>query len=92
MEDIALEKLVQLKKDYHEVFSSEAGKRVLEDLKKAGFFYQTTIHSDTNQLCFQEGQRALVLHITSRMELKNIIQAAQQNEVENDNGQSNPPV
>jgi hypothetical protein len=48
---------------YHRVFNSEDGKKVLEDMKKAAFFYRSTM-SDTDRKCFRnEGAREFVLRI-----------------------------
>ena len=78
----------QTRKDYQSVFSSEAGQRVLEDLKKTCFFYNTTFDpSVANQpfvSFFCEGQRATVLHIETKLKLS----AQKLKELENDRGQT----
>ena len=55
----------QLQQDYHHVFGSEEGKRVLEDLKRRGFYYTTTFTGNTEGVLFNEGQRAMVTTIIS---------------------------
>jgi hypothetical protein len=52
----------QLKSDYEHVFGSDAGTRVLEDIKRAGFINRTT-YSEGNMMFINEGMRSLVLHI-----------------------------
>lgn len=52
-----------MKADYEKVFSTTAGKRVLEDLKKGGFIYKTTMCNDVNGTIFNEGKRETILHI-----------------------------
>ena len=63
------EKSEQLRKDYMEVFKSEAGQRVFEDLKQVCFFYDTTIHQIPHIMAHQEGLRTVILHIDGKLKL-----------------------
>ena len=65
----AKEQAEQLRKDYKEVFESESGRRVLEDLKKICYFYGTTIHVHPHIMANYEGQRNVVLHILTKLKL-----------------------
>jgi len=58
-----MEKANKMKMDYESVFTSEAGLRVLEDLKKSSFFYMSSFTPDSMQTAHNEGARRLVLHI-----------------------------
>lgn len=63
------DELKQLQQDYRHVFSSDEGKRVLEDLKLRGFFYSSTFTpGDPHGTTWNEGQRAIVLTIISMIE------------------------
>jgi len=63
------EKVKQLRKDYNTVFTSESGARVLEDLKRTCFYYSTTIHELPHVMANQEGQRNVILHIETKLNL-----------------------
>ena len=63
------EQAEQLRKDYSTVFKSDAGQRVLIDLKNTCFYNTSTIHESSNQMAFNEGQRAVVLHINTKLSL-----------------------
>jgi len=76
----ATEKLFALKKAYHEVFTSEAGKVVLKDLERVSFISHSTIHENPHITYFNEGQRSLVLHIISRMNLENVLNQIKEEE------------
>ncbi len=65
MEQKQFDELKQLQNDYRHVFSTDEGKRVLEDLKLRGFFHSSTFSPVDNQMFWNEGQRAMVLHIIS---------------------------
>ena len=70
-ESIGLDK--QLWKDYLNAFGTEAGKRVLEDLKGRFFYYQTT-YTNKDDFAPNEGSRRVILTIetilNSRFESK----------------------
>ena len=55
--------------DYLNTFMSEAGKRVLEDLKKGARYNQSYVpkgndgHIDALEMARQEGKRSVIVHI-----------------------------
>jgi hypothetical protein len=70
-EEEALKRNQQLRADYRATFSSAAGVRVLEDLSKRCFLKYTTFKDfDVNTMVFNEGKRAVFLHIQTMMEKK----------------------
>ena len=55
-------KLQELIKDYKIIFNTDEGKRVLDDLKKRSYFYNTThVQGDSHESAYYEGQRSLVV-------------------------------
>lgn len=74
----------QLRKDYQSVFNSEAGQRVLEDLKQTCFYYDTTLTEMPHVMAYQEGLRNAILHIETKLKLT----AKRIKELENERGQS----
>lgn len=63
--------LKQLTVDYKTVFQSEAGQRVLDDLKKRCSFHTTThIKGDSHESAFLEGTRSVVLFINNMLNKK----------------------
>ena len=55
-------KLQELIKDYKIIFNTDEGKRVLDDLKKRSYFYNTThVQGDSHESAYNEGQRSLVV-------------------------------
>ena len=63
--------LKQLQVDYQTVFKSEAGSRVLDDLKKRCSFHTTThIKGDSHESAFLEGTRSVVLFINNMLNKK----------------------
>ena len=63
--------LKQLQVDYQTVFKSEAGARVLYDLKKRCSFHTTThIKGDSHESAFLEGTRSVVLFINNMLNKK----------------------
>jgi len=74
----------QVRKDYQTVFNSEAGQRVLEDLKKTCFYYSPTIDAEPHVMAFNEGQRATMLHIETKIKLS----VVKIKELENERGQT----
>lgn len=76
------EKANQLRRDYHTVFDSEQGQRVLEDLKHTCFYYSTTINNVPHVMSYNEGQRNVLLHIETKLSLT----AKKLKELENDRG------
>ena len=68
MEDNS-QKLKERREDYKKVFESEEGKRVLKDLEKVCMYRSTTFDKDALIMAFQEGLRAVYLHITTVMSM-----------------------
>ena len=60
----------QLRKDYRGVFGTEEGQRVLEDLKKRCYFYNSTFSDDEGLWMMNEGQRNAVLYIERMINMK----------------------
>tara|TARA_R100001591_G_scaffold26666_1_gene36870 strand:- start:33 stop:248 length:216 start_codon:yes stop_codon:yes gene_type:complete len=59
-------KLKELIQNYKTAFKSDAGKLVLEDLKKRSHFYNTThVKGDSHESAYFEGQRSLVVFMES---------------------------
>ena len=55
-------KLQELIKDYKIIFNTDEGKRVLDDLKKRSYFYNTThVQGDSHESDYNEGQISLVV-------------------------------
>lgn len=52
-----------LAQDYQDTFRPEAGKSVLDDLEKTGFFTRSSFDSDPYKAAHNEGMRSLVLRI-----------------------------
>ena len=63
--------LKEIELAYKQIFSSEAGEKVLEDLKKRCSFYNTThIKGDSHESAFFEGQRSIMVFIKSILKSK----------------------
>ena len=63
--------LKQLELAYKQIFSSDMGKLVLEDLKKRCSFYSTShIKGDSHESAFLEGTRSVVLFINNMLTKK----------------------
>jgi hypothetical protein len=62
-------RLAELQQAYNKTFASEEGQKVLKDLEKICFAKFTTIHELPHMTCYNEGQRAVFLHIKTRMEM-----------------------
>jgi len=63
------ERLKGLRNDYKKVFETEEGKKVLKDLETICMANTTTFNKDASVMAFQEGARAVYLHITTLMNL-----------------------
>jgi len=59
----------ELQKDYIETFSTERGKRVLEDLKQRCFFKRALFSKEALEMARNEGQRMVYLHIETMLSL-----------------------
>lgn len=57
------ERYNKLKNDYEAVFSTPAGKRVLEDIQLSGYVKRTTLADSQSIFASNEGKRILALHI-----------------------------
>lgn len=65
------EDLKQLAVAYKQVFESDNGQKVLEDLEKRCSFYTTThIKGDSHESAFLEGTRSVVLFIKNMLNKK----------------------
>ena len=76
----------QVRKDYQTVFNSEAGQRVLEDLKKVCFYYDTTLDVLPHVMAYREGTRNAIINIETKLKLT----AVKVKELENERGQTEP--
>lgn len=63
------ERIKGLRSDYKKVFESEEGKHVLKDLEKVCLYRSTTFDKDALVMAFQEGLRAVYLHISTIMNM-----------------------
>jgi hypothetical protein len=61
-------KILAQDSDYKVTFSSVAGEKVLHDLVSQFWLLDSTIATDTNHICFREGQRSVVLHLLNVLE------------------------
>ena len=60
--------LKQLVINYKQVFTSESGEKVLEDLKKRCSYHTTThIKGDSHESAYLEGARSVVLFINNML-------------------------
>lgn len=67
-------KVKQLKRDYAQTFGTEAGQRVLDDLKLRGCFEETTfVDGDSHATAKNEGARHVVLTIINIIKLESDI-------------------
>ncbi len=63
------EKLKELQQKYNRLFTSDDGKEVMKDLERVCFYNQSTINQNPEITAFNEGQRAALLHIKTRMRM-----------------------
>ena len=54
---------------YKEIFGSEAGKEVLDDLMKSNYFFTSTQTGDSHETAFNEGRRSVILAILNYVSL-----------------------
>ena len=54
---------------YKEVFSTEPGREVLEDLMKNNFLWTSTQTSDSHETAYNEGRRSVILAILNYVSL-----------------------
>jgi|TARA_R110000803_G_scaffold194248_1_gene257272 hypothetical protein len=58
----------KLKFMYKETFATESGKKVLEDLEaRSNWRVSSYVAGDANATAFEEGKRAVLLHVHSMM-------------------------
>ena len=63
-----MKELDQLKEMYSNVFGSESGKKVLKDLElRSNFRVSSYVQGDSNGTSFEEGKRAVYLHILNML-------------------------
>ena len=62
-------RLKGLREDYKKIFTTEEGKRVLKDLENICFYNTTTLSDKALMIAFNEGNRAVFLHIKTILEL-----------------------
>lgn len=62
-----VEKLAELRRAYISTFSTDDGKKVLEDLEKHCYENASTFDGDANWCVYREGVRSALLHIRTRM-------------------------
>jgi hypothetical protein len=65
---------------YNEVFNTDSGKLVLQDLKNRAYFYTELYSGDIHQSLINEGMRLMVVSIETRL------LPMEQKEKENENG------
>lgn len=64
-----MKQVEQIKLMYGDVFTSEAGKKVLEDLEaRFNWRISSYVAGDANATAFEEGKRAVLLHIHNMLE------------------------
>jgi len=63
------EEILKLQKAYSDTFNTKEGKIVLEDIQKICFKNSSTINEMPNIMAFNEGHRAVLLHIETRMKM-----------------------
>lgn len=64
MQEVAKTKLM-----YNDVFTSESGKQVLKDLEaRCNWRVSSYVAGDANATAFEEGKRAVLLHIHNMLE------------------------
>jgi len=69
MDLFSTSKKAQIIRAYREVFKSEAGKLVLNDLCKSCHIYTSTMDANANELAYKEGERSVVLRILRTIEI-----------------------
>lgn len=64
-----MKQVEQIKLMYGDVFTSEAGKKVLADLEsRCNWRISSYVAGDANATAFEEGKRAVLLHIHNMLE------------------------
>lgn len=60
----------ELARLYKTVFESDVGQLVLEDLRNRCFVYMTSFRDSSQFTAFNEGMRAVVLHLETQLRIK----------------------
>ena len=64
-----MEQIAKIRLMYNDVFTSEAGKKVLGDLEaRCNWRVSSYVAGDANATAFEEGKRAVLLHIHKMLE------------------------
>tara|TARA_R100000278_G_scaffold107438_1_gene84218 strand:+ start:606 stop:839 length:234 start_codon:yes stop_codon:yes gene_type:complete len=64
-----MQEIAKLKLMYNDVFTSDAGAKVLQDLEaRCNWRTSSYVAGDANATAFEEGKRAVLLHIFNMME------------------------
>lgn len=67
-----MEERAKMKLMYNDLFTSEAGKKVLKDLEaRCNWRVSSYVAGDANATAFEEGKRAVLLHIHNMLEEEN---------------------
>jgi hypothetical protein len=56
--------------DYHQVFGTPAGRRVLADIAKSAHIYGQIFDSNPYKMALKEGERAMVLRLFRVLKMK----------------------
>lgn len=54
-------------KAYMQVFKSNNGQIILNDLASRFFMYSSTLSADSNEMAFREGQRSVLLFLNNTL-------------------------
>jgi len=57
----------EIMKSYLEVFKSNSGQLVLNDLASRFHMYSSTLSADSNEMAFREGQRSVLLFLNNTL-------------------------
>ena len=64
-----MKEIAKTRQMYNDVFTSEAGKKVLKDLEaRCNWRVSSYVAGDANATAFEEGKRAVLLHIHNMLE------------------------
>lgn len=57
----------EIMKAYMQVFKSNNGQIILNDLASRFFMYSSTLSADSNEMAFREGQRSVLLFLNNTL-------------------------
>jgi hypothetical protein len=63
---------LNLKRNYRDIFDTDAGKAVLHDLLRECGAFSTSMDTNPNMTAFKEGKRSIALFLQSRLRLDNV--------------------